>query len=386
MAGVSSPTSCRSRSTPEQARRSAARSGRRRRGSTSQPISVRISRSSSPGWVVRGRPVADRHATAGGGGRGRGTARRWTGRARSAWSTAATGPGATAHRLASVSSTSTPCCAQHRDRHLDVGERGHRLADVADVDAGVVAGAGEQQRRDELRRRAGVDHHRAAGHRPACRAPRTAGRRGRRRRRRPRARRSAVSISPTGRMPHVRVAVEGDAPVRETGHRRHEPHHGAGQAAVDVGVAVERRRASPPSRRPRGVLDAGAERGERGAISRVSRERSGRRTTLGPSAIAASTSARLVSDLLPGSDTTRSRPGRAAGAPARGRDASPAHPCRGQVSWALASFASRRASLARCLASRRASGCRATGAPGEARAAVGVDRRRGAGRRGSRCS
>ena len=42
------------------------------------------------------------------------------------------------------------------------------------------------------------------------------------------------------------------------------------------------------------------------AISSVSRERSARRTTEGRSAIAASTSARLVSDLLPGRETTAS--------------------------------------------------------------------------------
>ena len=72
--------------------------------------------------------------------------------------------------------------AEHRDRHLDVGERGHRLAVVADVDAGVVARAGQQQRRDELRRRAGVDHDRAAAHRRRCRARRRAANRGRRRR------------------------------------------------------------------------------------------------------------------------------------------------------------------------------------------------------------
>ncbi len=40
------------------------------------------------------------------------------------------------------------------------------------------------------------------------------------------------------------------------------------------------------------------------AISSVSRERRARRTTLGPSARAARTSARLVSDLLPGRDTS----------------------------------------------------------------------------------
>ena len=55
--------------------------------------------------------------------------------------------------------------AQHRDRHPDVGQRRHRLAVVADVDALVEAGAGQQQRRDELGGRAGVDLDRAAGHR-----------------------------------------------------------------------------------------------------------------------------------------------------------------------------------------------------------------------------
>src|SRR5688500_20130973 len=39
-------------------------------------------------------------------------------------------------------------------------------------------------------------------------------------------------------------------------------------------------------------------------MSEVSRDTSGRRTTLGPSDRAASTSARLVCDLLPGSETT----------------------------------------------------------------------------------
>ena len=90
--------------------------------------------------------------------------------------------------------------AQHRDGHLDVGERGHRLAVVADVDAVLVAGAGQQQRRDELRGRRRVDHDRAAAHRAGAadgerqRAPAAVVDR-----RRP-APRSAVSTSPTGRL------------------------------------------------------------------------------------------------------------------------------------------------------------------------------------------
>ena len=50
------------------------------------------------------------------------------------------------------------------------------------------------------------------------------------------------------------------------------------------------------------------------AISDVSRDRRARRTTLGPSAIAASTRARFVRDLLPGSDTVASTGPRARGA------------------------------------------------------------------------
>ncbi len=114
--------------------------------------------------------------------------------------------------------------------------------------------------------------------------------------------RSAVSTSPTGRLAHVRVAVEGHRPGGQRRDRRHEPQHRPGEPAVDVGVAVERARTSPPSRhrwcRPRRRATDSAV-----AISTVSRDRRARRTTLGPSARAAITSARLVSDLLPGSET-----------------------------------------------------------------------------------
>ena len=103
----------------------------------------------------------------------------------------------------------------------------------------------------------------------------------------------------------MRVAVEGDGAGRERGHGRDEAEHGAGQAAVDVGVPVERARASPPSRRRR-CRRARPATSAPAAISDVSRDRRARRTTLGPSASAAMTSARLVSDLLPGSETVTS--------------------------------------------------------------------------------
>ena len=96
----------------------------------------------------------------------------------------------------------------------------------------------------------------------------------------------------------VRVAVEGDRSLREGGHRRDEAHHRAGQAAVD----------DPPRAVGPGVTDQSGPGGvdwepravSAAAISSVSRDRSARRTTEGPSASAARTSARLVSDFEPG--------------------------------------------------------------------------------------
>ena len=86
------------------------------------------------------------------------------------------------------------------------------------------------------------------------------------------------------------------------------------------------------------------------AISSVSRERRARRTTEGPSDSAASTSARLVSDLEPGSSTRTSTGARANGAGHRADDVS------GRVSTPprLTNYGARdfAASLASSLASR----------------------------------
>ena len=113
------------------------------------------------------------------------------------------------------------------------------------------------------------------------------------------------------------------------------------------------------------------------AISRVSRERSARRTTDGPSAIAARTSARLVSDLLPGSETTASTGWAARGAGHGSGPVAARHPRQpsgagDQPIRARASLASRRASWASRFASRRASVATRPGPPGDARLAVGV--------------
>ncbi len=144
---------------------------------------------------------------------------------------------------------------QHRDRHLDVGEGRDRLAVVTDVDAVVVAGAREQQRRHELRRRRRVDHDRAARH-PALAAD------GERQRPAPSVIDHDAERGQRGQhladrpVAHVRVAVERDRAVDQARHRRQEPHDRAGQAAVDIGGHGGRR----GERRDRPVVALGVDR------------------------------------------------------------------------------------------------------------------------------
>ena len=107
------------------------------------------------------------------------------------------------------------------------------------------------------------------------------------------------------------------------------------------------------------------------AMSSVSRERSGRRTTLGPSAIAASTRARLVSDLLPGSETTRST-----GSVGRGAGQRLTHPRTLSRSGQLGLGELRLAAgvLGDLLGLAAHVGGGAAGPPGQAGLALGVDR------------
>ena len=202
--------------------------------------------------------------------------------------------------------------AQHRHGHVDVGERGHRLAVVADVDALVVARAGQQQRRDELRGRRRVDDHAAAAHRAGAADRRTAGPRGprpRRRRRacaaRPAPRRSGGSAC-AGRRRRRRCRWTARRPAARTASPS-RPARSRPAASRSNGPA------SPPSPSPE-VSTVEPRPVSAVAIRRVSLDRSARRTTEGPSASEASSSARLVSDLLPGSETTAST-----GPVARGR-------------------------------------------------------------------
>jgi hypothetical protein len=128
--------------------------------------------------------------------------------------------------------------AEHRDGHVDVGERRHGLAVVAHVDPVVVARAGKQQRRDELRGRGGVHDDP-----PAPDAPRAT--HGERQRaatgvvdRHAEAAQGPEHLADRARA-HVRVAVEADRPGREPRDRRDEPHHGAREPAVDRHVGGE---------------------------------------------------------------------------------------------------------------------------------------------------
>ena len=161
-AGVSSPTSCRSRSTPDSRRRSdhgevavgqahlAAHEG--------EDLAQLVA-----GLRGGGGPVGDGDPTAGGGREGEERGR--VGQV--GLDVVVDGPdrpGGDRPAVGVAVVDLDPVLAEHLHRHLDVGERRHRLADVAHVDAVVVAGAREQQRRDELRRGAGVDGDGASGH------------------------------------------------------------------------------------------------------------------------------------------------------------------------------------------------------------------------------
>ena len=127
---------------------------------------------------------------------------------------------------------------------------------------------------------------------------------------------AAQRVQERGHRPvaRVRVAVERDVAVGQRGGGRQEPHHGAGQAAVDVGRAVQRVGRDQPG--PSGPI--GDARRRATAARRPSARCRGcaaaRAGWTGRSASAASTSARLVIDLEPGTGTVASTGPSAVGA------------------------------------------------------------------------
>ena len=251
--------------------------------------------------------------------------------------------------------------AQHRDGHVDVGLRRHRLAVVA----GGRAPSSKRAPASSSAETNWLDPDASSTTRPprTCPAPRTVNGRRVALDARRRGSRSAVSTSPTGRVRMWGSPSKATGAVGQPGDRRHEPGDRAGQPAVDrraAGRAARRRRASRRRRCRRGSPSAASA----AAISRVSRDRSARRTTEGPSASAASTRARLVSDLLPGSETVGVAPVRARAALPKGAVASgraghrrsvPSGPARVSSGGPWRPGPRVRACLARCRASRRTS-------------------------------
>ena len=279
----------------------------------SQPIRARISRSASPAWVVRARPVAHGHRAAGDQRPARGTARRWTGPARSRASTARTGPGATAPAVRRR-------CRRPRRRARAASRRSCRCGGAT---APACRRGGRRRprrsgrRRAAARRRTATDAEASIDDRAAA-APRRVPRTVNGSVPRPSSSTRDAEAAQRRRAPRRSGAVracgspsKATGPSASAGDRRHEPHHGAGQPAVDrrrrrskrPGVTAQ---SSPAVSTPVPSAVSAA------AISSVSRERSARRTTRRAVGERGQHSARLVSDLRPGQRDARRRPGRAA--------------------------------------------------------------------------
>ena len=119
-----------------------ARSSRPARRRRCAPACASTDRIVGAGLGGARRPAAHGDLAAGDRGRGRGTPRRWRGRARPPSRATAIGPGRDPPGVRpSPSSTSTPAARSIVDGHVDVRQRRHRLAVVVHRDALVVAGA-----------------------------------------------------------------------------------------------------------------------------------------------------------------------------------------------------------------------------------------------------
>ena len=294
--GVSSPTSCRSASSPSRRPWPVTVSPASVR-STVQPIRASRSRRTSPACVVdRGQsrtvtlpPVVAASAR-------NGAALDRSGSIR--WSTGSTGPGATRHRLGSASSTSTPCSRSMATVMSRWGCDGTGLPSWSTSTPWSKRAPASSRAETNW-----LDPEASSTTLPpgTCPAPPTVNGRRSPSTRTPSARR-AVRTSPTGR---VRMC---GSPSKATSPSASPATGGTKRVTVP---ASPQSTATPPVSRAGSTCQSSPEVSIRvpsaaraPAISSVSRDRRARRTTLGPSARAASTSARLVSDLLPGSDTS----------------------------------------------------------------------------------
>src|SRR4051794_22594243 len=377
--GVSSPTSCRSASSPSRV------SGPLTVSPASvsvtwQPIAARRSRRASPACVVsrgQSRTVTAPPVTAA-------RARKGPALDRSGsmvWSTARTGPRETRQRLGSPSSTATPWARSIATVIATCGCEGIGLPScTTSTPWSKRAPASSRAETNWLEPEAS----RTTRPPRTLPAPRTV--KGRRSPSTTTPRDlSAVSTSPTGR------ARMWGSPSNATGPSASPATGGTNRVTVP---ARPQSTSVCPVRRP-GVTAQSSPEVSTGtpsdvrasAISRVSRDRRAPRTTAGASASAPSTRARLVSDLLPGSDTSPCTGPRARGT-GHGR----------LVDGALLTGAAYRGSVGRAGRDRSAEvglgdprlgprltrqhlGLaayvlgRATGPPGDARTPFGVDRR-----------
>ncbi len=279
-----------------------------------QPIRASRSRSASPGWVVScGQPstVTEPPVTAA-------RARKGAALERSGSmtvSSAVTGPGATRQRLGSASSTSTPwrrssetvismcgidgtglpSCSRSTPLSYRAPASSSAETNCEDAEASTTTwppGTAPDPR---------TTNGRAPRPSSSTVTPRP---------------RSALSTSPTGR---VRMC---GSPSKATDPLDRAATGGTNLSTVPASpqsTSASRSNTPGATAQSSPVVSTSAPRDVRAAaISDVSRDRRARRTTDGPSASAASTSARFVSDLLPGSETDRLDRVRGRVAPATG--------------------------------------------------------------------
>ena len=128
-----------------------------------------------------------------------------------------------------------PGVPQDGDGHVDVVQAGHRLADVLQMQAVREPCPHQEERRDELRRRAGVDHqvptthfagavhHEREGGRGAAVLGRNCDAQGF----------QGLDGGAHRPVPGVGVAVEQAGAVAKRSERRDKAHHRAGKATVD---------------------------------------------------------------------------------------------------------------------------------------------------------
>ena len=146
--------------------------------------------------------------------------------------------GSTRQVFGSASSTTTPASRSVSTVIAMCGSLRYRLAVVVDGDALVVAGAGQEEGGDELRRGGRVEGHQAARTEPVPSTTTGSVPRPPSSNATPRVRR-ASSTGPIGRTRACGSPSNSTRPSRQGSGRRQEPHDRAGQPDIDVDATPE---------------------------------------------------------------------------------------------------------------------------------------------------